>query len=204
MEEMSGSAVAGGGFKLLGVKLILGALAAIVGMILMRILGGAEFVVAILIGIVPGIAERSPKKAAAGAVLGLVGYFVGARAGVAVAKAAQGVPFGHWAITGGFIGLTSGISRREGLWRSPWPRATLLGAGCGFILGAIFGFLGDIAGLLAVFAFPIPSFLYMRTTELSLLCAGIFINLGAAAGSGLEARLDRKYDVGGGEAPAEV
>jgi len=79
MEEMRGSAADGGGFKLLGVKLILGALAAIVGMILMRILGGAEFVVAILIGIVPGIAERSAKKAAAGAVLGLVGYFVGAR-----------------------------------------------------------------------------------------------------------------------------
>ena len=174
-------------------KLILGALAAIIGMVLMRVFGGAEFIVAVLIGVVPGLAEKSPKKAVAGAVLGFVGYFVGARVGAAVGNTGQGVPFGHWAVTGGFIGLTAAISRREGLWRSPRFLATLLGACLGFFLGFVFGFLGDIAGLAATFAVPnLPAFIYMRATEFSLLCGGIFINLGAAAGSGLEARLDKK------------
>ncbi len=193
MEEQSSSATGVGGPKLLGLKLILGAMAAVVGMMLMRLIGGGEIVVAILIGIVPGLAERSSKKAVAGAVLGLVGYLVGARVGIAVARTAQGVPFGHWAITGGFIGLTSGISRREGLWRSPRSLATALGSVCGFVLGALFGILGDIAGLAAAFAISgVPPLIYMWVTEVSLLCAGVFINLGAAAASGLEARLDRK------------
>jgi hypothetical protein len=179
--------------KRLCMKLILGALAAIVGMVLMRILGGAEFVVAVLIGIVPGLVEKSPKKAVAGAALGFVGYFVGAQVGAAVGDSGQGVPFGHWAVTGGFIGLTSAISRREGLWRSPRFLATFLGACLGFFLGFLFGFLGDIAGLALTFTVPnLPSFIYMRVTEFSLVCAGIFINLAAAAGSGLEAKLDKK------------
>jgi hypothetical protein len=178
--------------KMFFTKLILGALAAIVGMVLMRILGGAEFVVAVLIGTVPGLAEKSPKKAVAGAALGFVGYFVGAQVGAAIGRG-EGVPFGHWAVTGGFIGLTSAISRREGLWRSPRFLATLLGACLGFSLAFLFGFLGDIAGLALTFAVPdLPSFIYMRVTEISLLLAGIFINLGAAAGSGLEAKLDKK------------
>ncbi len=197
MGAISDTPAGGGGVKLLCLKLILGGLAAIVGMVLMRVLGGAEFVVAVLIGIVPGIAEKSPKKAVAGAALGFVGYFVGARVGAAVGDSGQGVPFGHWAVTGGFIGLTSAISRREGLWRSPRFLATALGAGCGFFLGLLFGFLGDIAGLAATFTISgLPSFIYMRVTEFSLLCAGIFINLGAAAGSGLEARLDKKSSQG--------
>ena len=192
MGEQSDNSAGGGGLKLLGLKLILGALAAIVGLGLMRVLGGAEFVVAVLIGIVPGLAEKSPKKAGAGAVLGLVGYFVGARVGAAVGGT-EGIPFGHWAVTGGFIGLTGGISRREGLWRSPRFGATLLGAACGFFLGFLFGFLGDIFGVALTFTISdLPTFIYMRVTEISLVCAGIFINLAAAAGSGLEARLDKK------------
>ncbi len=192
MGEQGDTSAGGGGLKLLCLKLILGALAAIVGLGLMRVLGGAEFVVAVLIGIVPGMAEKSPKKAGAGAVLGLVGYFVGARVGLAVGGT-EGIPFGHWAVTGGFIGLTGGISRREGLWRSPRPGATLLGAACGFFLGFLFGFLGDIFGVALTFTISgLPAFIYMRVTEISLVCAGIFINLAAAAGSGLEARFDKE------------
>ena len=181
------------GFKLLCLKLILGALAAIVGLVLMRVFGGAEFLVATLIGLVPGMAEKSAKKGIVGAVLGFVGYYVGAHVGATVGDSGQGVPFGHWAVTGGFIGLTSAISRREGLWRSPRLLATVFGAGCGLLLGAIFGFSGDIIGLAAVFTVSdLPSFIYMYTTEFSLVCAGIFINLGAAAGSALEVRLGKK------------
>lgn len=205
MEEKNGGGAAGGGFRLLLAKMILGAVAAGVGMALMRVIGGGEIAVAILIGLVPGIAERSAKKIVAGAVLAAVGYIVGARVGTAVARSAS-ASLGHWAVTGAFIGLTSAISRREGRWFSTRVLAPPLGAACGLVLGGLFGFLGDITGLLAVFSIPnLPPFLYMRMTEISLLCAGIFINLGAALASGLEARLDRGAgDVGEAAEPAEI
>ena len=113
MGETNGATAGASGFKLLCLKLILGAVAAIVGLILMRVLGGAEFVVATLIGIVPGLAEKSAKKAVAGAALGFVGYYVGAHVGAAAGAAAWnplgGVPLFHWSVTGGFIGLTSAV-----------------------------------------------------------------------------------------------
>jgi hypothetical protein len=181
-----------GGFKLLCVKLILGAVAAFVGMALMRIIGGGEIVVALLIGLVPGSAERSVKKLIAGAILGLVGYTVGAQVGSAVARSIEGVPLGHWAVTGAFIGLTSGISRLEGKWLSPRPLASIIGGVCGLILGGVFGALGDLAGLLAAFSSSELAFYHLYIRETSLLLAGIFINLGSATGSGLTGRLEKK------------
>jgi hypothetical protein len=182
-----------GGFKLLFLKMGLGALAAVVGMLLMRLIGGGEIVVAVLIGLVAGLAERSRNKALAGVVLGVVGYMVGAQVGAAVAASGQGVPFGHWAVTGAFIGLASGMSRiKDGLFPAR-PLALIAGAICGLILGAILGFTGDIAGLAAVFTISdLPSFIYMNTTEISLFMAGIFINLGAGLASGLTGRLENK------------
>jgi hypothetical protein len=180
------------GFKLLCAKLFLGGVAAVIGMALMRIIGGGEILVAILIGLVPGIAERSTKKIVAGAILGLIGYIVGAQVGNAVAKVVEGVPFGHWVITGAFIGLTSGISRIEGKWLSPRPLASFLGAFCGMILGGVFGFLGDSAGLLATFTSSEMTFYHFYMRETSLLLAGIFVNFGSALASGLTGRLERK------------
>ena len=195
MEEKSGSGTAIVGFKLLLLKMALGAVVAGIGMALMRVLGGVEIIVAILVGLVPGLAERSGKKAVAGAVLAAVGYIVGAQVGGAVARSGEGVPFGHWAVTGAFIGLTSGLSRMEGRLLPARPLALIVGAICGLILGGILGFPGDIAGLAAVFSISdLPSFIYMRTTEVSLLCAGIFINLGAGLASGLEGRLEKKAE----------
>ena len=113
------------GFKLLCLKLALGALAAGIGMLLMRLVGGGEIVVALLIGLVPGIAEKSVKKIVAGGILGAIGYLVGARVGYAIAAAGPGVPFGHWATTGAFIGLASGLSRMEGRFLSPRLSASI-------------------------------------------------------------------------------
>jgi hypothetical protein len=180
------------GFKLLCVKLVLGAVAALVGMALMRLIGGGEILVAILIGLVPGIAERSTKKIVAGAILGLVGYTVGAQVGHAVARSVEGVPLGHWAVTGAFIGLTSGMSRIEGKWLSPRPLASFVGAICGLILGGLFGALGDLAGLLAAFSSSELAFYHLYIRETSLLLAGIFVNLGFALASGLTGWLERK------------
>ena len=180
------------GFKLLCAKLLLGGVAAVIGMALMRVIGGGEIIVALLIGLVPGIAERSTKKIVAGAVLAVIGYYVGAQVGNAIAKSGQGVPFGHWAVTGAFIGLTSGFSRIEGKWLSPRPLASIIGAICGLILGFAFGFSGDIAGLAATFTSSEMAFYHFYMREISLLCAGIFINLGSALASGLTALLERK------------
>jgi len=192
MEETTERAAGIRGFKLLCLKLVLGALAAVVGMALMRLIGGGEIIVAILIGLVPGIAEKSTKKVVAGATLGLVGYLVGAQVGLAVARAGQGVPFGHWAITGAFIGLTSGMSRLEGKFLSPRPLATVAGALCGLVLGGVFGFSGDIVGLLTSFGASEMSFFSFYMREVSLGCAGVLINLGAALASGLEGLLEKK------------
>jgi hypothetical protein len=190
------------GFKLLCVKLVLGAIAALVGIAVMRIIGGGEILVAILIGLVPGIAEKSTKKTVAGAILGLVGYIVGGQVGHAVARVVEGVPFGHWMVTGAFIGLTSGISRTGDRWLSPRPLATFLGAFCGLILGAVFGFLGDGAGLLAAFTSSELAFYHLYMRESSLLLAGIFINFGSALASGLTASLEKK--VGDADEPADT
>lgn len=189
------------GFKLLCAKLLLGGVAAVIGMALMRVIGGGEILVAILIGLVPGIAEKAPKKIVAGAILAVIGYYVGAQVGNAVAGGGAGVPFGHWAITGAFIGLTSGLSRIEGKWLSPRPLASVAGAVCGLILGGVFGFLGDIAGLLTTYGSSEMTFYHFYMRETSLLCAGIFINLGSALASGLTSRLERK--VSGETEPTE-
>lgn len=178
------------GFKLLAIKLILGAAAAGIAMGLMRVAGGGEILVALLIGLVPGVAERSSKKMAVGAVLAVVGYLVGARVGIAVARSASGVPLGHWAVTGAFIGMTSGMSSLEGRWFSSRYRVSLLGAAFGFFFGGLFGVLGDIAGFLTVAVYKVSLFYYLR--EVSLLCAGIFINLGAGVGAILEAKFEKK------------
>ena len=195
MEERSNSGTAIGGFKLILLKMALGAVAAVAGMLLMRLVGGGGIIVAVLIGLAAGLAERSRNKALAGVVLAVVGYMVGAQVGGAVAGSGDGVPFGHWAVTGAFIGLASGLSRMEGRLLPARPLALIVGAICGLILGGILGFPGDIAGLAAVFSISdLPSFIYMRTTEVSLLCAGIFINLGAGLASGLEGRLEKKAE----------
>lgn len=192
MEGKNGGGTVKGGLKLLGTKLVLGAVAAVVGMLLLRVFGAGEIIVALLIGLVPGIAERSAKKAVAGAILAIVGYTVGARIGISVAKSGQGVPFGHWAVTGAFIGLTSAMARAEGKWVSPRPVAPVLGALLGLILGAAFGLLGDMAGLLAAISSSEIAFYHFYIREISLLCAGIFINLGAGLASGLEGKLESK------------
>jgi hypothetical protein len=168
--------------------------AAVIGMALMRIIGGGEVIVALLIGLVPGITEKAPKKIVAGAVLAVIGYYVGAQVGNAVAKPFQGVPLGHWATTGAFIGLTSGISRLEGKWLSPRPLASLVGAVFGLIFGGVLGALGDLAGLLAAFTSSELAFYHLYIRETSLLLAGIFINLGSALASGLTGRLERKAE----------
>ena len=168
------------GFKLLILKAILGGLAAVIAMLLMRIVGSREILVAFFIGLIPGIAEKSPKKVVYGVVLALVGYAVGARVSAALAeKIIQEVPFGHWAIVGGFIGMTAGISRTKGQWFSFRFLVWTLGAFYGFVFGLIFGFLGDIGGFLTIpFGESLGLHYYLR--EVSLLCAGVFINIGAA------------------------
>jgi hypothetical protein len=174
------------GLKLLGVKVLLGAAAAVFAMILMRAAGGGEFMVALAVGLVPGIAERSPKKLLAGAVLGLVGYSIGARVGFLVAKSASGVPLGHWATTGAFIGATAGIRRH-----SDQPASARVAGGIlGIFFGFVFGLMGDIGGFFTIPAYKLPLFYYLR--EVSLLCAGIFINLGAGLASMLAVAIERR------------
>jgi len=168
------------GFKLLILKAILGGLAAAAAMLLMRVVGSREMLVAFFIGLVPGIVEKSPKKVFYGVVFALIGYAVGGRVSAALAKnIIQEVPFGHWAIVGGFIGMTAGISRTKGQWFSFRFLIWTLGAFYGFILGLIFGFFGDIGGFLTIpFGESLGLHYYLR--EVSLLCAGVFINIGAA------------------------
>jgi hypothetical protein len=157
----------------------------------MRLVGSREILVAVFIGLVPGIAEKSIKKIIYGAVLGAVGYVVGARVSAAIAKSViEEVPFGHWAIVGAFVGLTAGISRRRDQWFSFRFVVWSLGAAYGCVFGLIFGFMGDIGGFFTVFSSKIGLFYYMR--EVSLLCAGVFINLGA----GLAAMLANSLDAG--------
>jgi len=174
------------GFRMLGVQVLLGAAAAVAGMTIIRMVGGSEIVVALMIGLVPGVSERSIKKLLGGAVLAVVGYSVGAQVGMLVARSASGVPLGHWAITGAFIGLTAGIRRFPE--QGSFSRFT--GASAGFILGLVFGILGDIGGFFTIPASDLPLFFYLR--EISLLCAGIFINLAAGIASLLTAALHNR------------
>jgi len=177
------------GIMLLVAKVILGALAAGAAMLLMRMVGNREVIVALFIGLVPGIAERSLKKLLLGAVLGFVGYTVGARISAAMAKSIiQEVPLGHWAIVGAFIGMTAGVCRSRGQWFSFRVIIWSLGATYGFVLGLLFGFLGDIGGFFTLPAHSLGLHYYLR--EVSLLCAGVFINLGAALAAILAASLD--------------
>jgi hypothetical protein len=178
MEDRIEMAPAKHGWKLLGVKVLLGACAAAGGMGMMRVAGGREILVALFIGLVPGIAEKSLKKTLGGALLALIGYSFGARVGILIAKSASGVPLGHWAVTGAFIALTAAIRRYPDQSRS--SRNT--GAITGIVLGLVFGILGDIGGFFTVPAHhALPLFYYAR--EVSLLCAGVFINFAAGLAS---------------------
>jgi len=178
------------GIKLLIAKMALGAIAAGVGIALLRVAGGREIIVAILIGLVPGIVDRSPKKLVYGLLFAAVGYSVGGRISAALAKSLiQEIPLGHWAIVGGFIGMTAGISRLRGQWFSFRFVVWSLGAAYGFFFGLIFGFFGDIGGLLAIeVGEGLGLQYYMK--EVSFVCAGVFINLGAAIASILAGSLD--------------
>ena len=178
MEDHLERASAKHGWKLLGLKMLLGVAAAAFAMGIMRMAGGSELLVALSIGLVPGLAEKSPKKMLGGLILGFIGYSIGARVGMFVAKPANGVPLGHWAVTGAFIGLTAGMRRYPGQARS----SRRMGAVAGCILGLAFGILGDIAGFFTVPAHhALPLFYYAR--EVSLLCAGMFINMAAGLAS---------------------
>jgi len=189
MEKIPEIVAARHGFKLLIAKVILGALAACVAMLLMRVFNTGEILVAFFIGAVPGIAERSPKKLAAGALLGIVGYVAGANVGKFTARMTAGVPLGHWAVVGAFVGITVGITRHPG--QSFSSRA--VGIASGIVLGLVFGISGDIGGFLTVPAssrLGLDLFLYLR--EVSLVCAGVFINLAAALASMLAIALSRR------------
>jgi hypothetical protein len=188
MQTNSDRTVVKTGLKLLLVKIILGAAGAAAAMALMRVLSAGEILVALFIGLVPGVAERSVKKLVVGALLGVVGYIVGARVGMLVAKSASGIPLGHWALTGAFIGMTAGISRKPGQWFSFRIVVWSLGAVYGFLFGLVFGIIGDIAGFLTVPMHSLGLFYYMR--EVSLMCAGIFISLGTAVADILSASID--------------
>ncbi len=188
MQGTRDRAVVKQGLKLLLVRIILGAAAAGAAIALMRVVNRGEILVALFVGLVPGIVDRSLKKLVAGAVLGLVGYNVGARVGVLIAKSASGVPLGHWAITGAFIGMTAGISRKPGQWFSFRVMVRSFGIVYGFVLGLIFGVMGDIGGFVTIPAYKLPLFYYMR--EVSLVCAGVFINLGVGVACILTASLN--------------
>ncbi len=175
---------------LLLLKMILGAVAAGVAMLLMRVVGSREVLVAFFIGLVPGIVEKSPKKIVYGAIFGIIGYAVGARVGTVLAKSIiQEVAIGHWAIVGGFIGLTAGISRNKEQWFAFRFILWSLGAFYGFIFGLILGLFGDVGGYLAI---PLAGKLGLHyyTREICFLCAGIFINLGVAIAGMLTSALD--------------
>ena len=166
--------------KLLILKVILGGVAAVAAMLLMRVVGSREVIVALFIGLVPGIVERSLKKFLYGAAFAIIGYIIGGRISGALAKTIiQELPLGHWAIVGGFIGMTAGIAHSKGQWFSFRFVIWSLGAAYGFILGAVFGFLGDVGGFLTMTSGEsLGLHLYVR--EISLLCAGVFLNFGAA------------------------
>ena len=177
------------GIGLLIARVILGGLAAGLAILLMRAVGNREIVVALFIGLVPGIAERSLKTLVYGAILALIGYGVGGRVSAALAKSLiEEVPFGHWAIVGGFIGMTAGVSRSPGQWFSFRFVVWSLGTVYGFIFGFVFGLLGDIGGFFTLPAHGLGLHYYMK--EVSFLCAGVFINLGAAVAAILSASLD--------------
>ncbi len=177
------------GLKLLPVKMLLGAVAAIGGMLLFRVVGSREILVACFIGLVPGVSERSLKKFFYGVVFALAGYLIGGQISALLAKRlVPEVPFGHWAITGAFIGMTAGISTRKGQWFSFRFVLLSLGALWGFWLGFIFGILGDIGGFLTVSFEKFNLFYYMR--EVQLVFAGVFISLGAGIASILTLPLD--------------
>lgn len=188
MERRSDREVVKQGLKLLLVRVILGAAAAGAAMALMRVVDKGEILVALLVGLVPGIVDKSLKKLVAGAVLALIGYGAGARVGVLVAKSASGVPLGHWAITGAFLGMTAGISRTPGQWFSFRVVVRSFGIVFGFVLGLAFGLMGDIGGFFTIPAYKLPLFYYMR--EVSLVCAGVFINLGVGIACIITASLD--------------
>jgi hypothetical protein len=188
MQGRSDRTVVKQGLKLLLVRVILGAAAAGAAMALMRAVDRGEILVALFVGLVPGIVEKSFRKLVAGAVLALIGYGVGARVGVFIAKSASGVPLGHWAITGAFIGMTAGISRKPGQWFSFRVVVRSFGIVYGFVLGMVFGLMGDIGGFFTIPAYNLPLFYYMR--EVSLVCAGVFINLGVGVACILTASLD--------------
>ncbi len=176
------------GFKLLIAKVILGGLAAGAAILLMRVFNTGEILVAFFVGAVPGIAERSPKKLAAGALLGIIGYVAGANVGKAVARMAAGVPLGHWAVVGAFVGMSAGIARHPGQSFS----SRTVGIASGIVLGLFFGVLGDIGGFFTVPASSLGLSLYLYLREVSLICAGVFINLAAALASMLAVAASRR------------
>ncbi len=189
MEERRDRAIVKHGLKLLLVKVILGGVAAVAAMLLMRAVGNREILVALFIGLVPGIAERSLKVSLYGAAFAVIGYAVGGTVSAAIAKRGiEEIPLGHWAIVGGFIGMTAGISRSPGQWFSFRFVIWSLGAAYGFVLGLIFGFIGDIGGFFAIRADNLPFFYYYK--EVSFICAGVFINLVVALVSIITASLD--------------
>ncbi len=184
MKGMRDRAIIKNSLLLLIVKVVLGGVAAAAAIALMRVVGNKEVIVALFIGIVPGLAERSIKKIIFGALLGCIGYFVGARVASALAPKLidEAVPIGHWAIVGGFIGMTAGISRRPGQWFSFRFLLFSVGAVYGFVLGLIFGLLGDLGGFMTVLAIEETPLMYYAR-EVSLICAGVGINLAAAIAS---------------------
>lgn len=188
MEGKRDRAIVKQGLKLAVMKAILGAAAAVVAMVLMRFLGKGEMTVAVLIGVVPGMSERSLRKLVVGGVLGFIGYNVGARVGAALAGSFSGVPLGHWAVIGAFIGLTAGMARHPGQWFSFRFIVWWFGGIGGAVLGFLFGIMGDIGGFFTIPAYELPFFYYMR--EVSLLCAGLFINFGVGVASALASAMD--------------
>ncbi|GAB4336917.1 MAG: hypothetical protein Kow0099_10120 [Candidatus Abyssubacteria bacterium] len=179
MESQRDRTVVRRGIRLLVAKAILGTVAAAAAIAIMRVAGNREILVAVCIGLVPGIMDRSPKKLIFGIIFAILGYAVGARISVALGKLLiEEVPFFHWAITGAFIGMTAGFSSSKGQWFSFRWLIWTLGAAYGFLLGFVFGIMGDIGGFFTIVAPDLPLFYYMR--EVSLLCAGAFINIGAA------------------------
>ena len=190
MEEKRDRTAIKHSLKLLLLKVILGGVAAVAAMLLMRVVGSREVIVAFFIGLVPGIVEKSPKKTVYGAVLAIIGYAVGARVGTALAKnLIQEVAIGHWALVGGFIGMTAGMSRNKGQWFSFRFILWSLGAVYGFLFGLVLGLPGDIAGYLLI---PVGEGLGLHyyTREINLFFAGVFINLGVAIAGILTGALD--------------
>ena len=86
MEARRDRAVVKHGLRLLIIKAVLGGAAATAAMLLMRVVGSREVLVALFIGLVPGIAERSLKMLLYGAVFAIVGYVVGGHISAAIAK----------------------------------------------------------------------------------------------------------------------